>query len=288
MLMLPLRHFAESEDFPFYIQYGFHDKENEMHGHEDFSELVIVLEGHAQHIVENESYSISKGDVFVIDRYTHHRYIEAENFKICNIMFQPDVMFENIYHIRQNTGFQALFVLEPYYTQNNQFCSRLKLNADNFASVSKLIAQIVSEHTQKLDGWQTLVYARFIQLCVILSRLYETCGTDDSDDVLKLASAVAYLEKHFCDNVSIPELAQISGYSERQFSRLFKSAFSTTPNMHIIALRMQKAQQLLKNSEMSVGEIAWSCGYDDQNYFSRVFKRYVGLTPTEYKHNVLW
>ena len=286
MLELPLYIFAETDDFPFFIQYGFHDKECEMHGHLDFSELVIVMEGHATHVVENEQYPISKGDVFVLDQYTHHRYIEAEDFRICNIMFRPEVMFENIYHIRQNTGFQALFVLEPYYAQKHQFCSRLHLNVDDYSTIRKLIAEIMLEHTDKHDGWQTIVYAKFIQLCVMLSRLYQSYDAEEHNSIFKLAAAVAYIEKNFCSDISVTELAQISGYSERQFSRLFKSAFSTPPNTYITNLRIQKAQQLLKNSSQSIGEISWSCGYDDQNYFSRIFKKTVGLTPTEYKRNL--
>ena len=279
MLELPLCIFAETEDFPFYIQYGFHDKECEMHGHEDFSELVIVMEGYATHVVESEQYAISKGDVFVLDRYTHHRYINAESFRICNIMFRPEEMFHSGYHIRQNPGFQALFVLEPYYAQNNRFCSRLRLDSEDYARVMHLVSEIMQEHTRRQDSWQTLVYARFIQLCVMLSRLYQQYDEGADSAILKLAAAVAHIERNYCSAISISELAQISGYSERQFSRLFKSAFSLTPNHYITNLRIQKAQQLLQNTAQPIGEISWSCGYDDQNYFSRTFRKAVGSTP---------
>lgn len=287
MLELPLWIFAETEDFPFFIQYGFHEKECELHGHADFSELVVVLKGSAIHLVENEKYPIAEGDVFVIDQYTHHRYEDAKNFKICNIMFRPEYMFENLPHIRQNSGFQALFILEPYYAQNHQFCSRLRLKLEDFTVIQKLLAEMIQEHTQKAPGWQTLVYAKFIQLCIMLSRLYQTYDCADDNTVLKLAAAVAHIEQNYCSDINISQLAQIAGYSERQFSRLFKSAFSTTPNLYIINLRLQKAQQLLKNSCLTMGEISWSCGFNDQNYFSRIFKRYIGVTPTEYRNNTL-
>lgn len=288
MLEFPLQLFAETEDFPFFIHYGTHDKECEIHSHLDFSELVVVLEGSATHTVEKDSYTIKEGDVFVIDKYTRHQYEEAENFKLCNIMFRPEVMFENLHHIRQNTGFQALFILEPYYAQRHHFCSRLCLKPEDFSSIRKLLAEMIHEHTEKIDGWQTFIYAKFIQLCTILSRLYQSYDSEQKNDVLKLASAVAHIEKNFCTEISISDLAQIAGYSERQFNRLFKSAYSTTPNLYINTLRIQKAQQLLKNSNLSMGEISWNCGYSDQNYFSRIFKRHVGLTPTEYRMNVLW
>ena len=283
-----LSEFAETDDFPFFIQYGFHEGECYLHGHADFSELVIVLEGSAFQVVENDAYPIAEGDVFVLDKYTHHSYETAENLKICNIMFRPEVLFENLQHIRQNAGFQALFVLEPYYAQQHQFCSRLHLKPEDFTSINKLLAEMIFEHTQKTDGWQTLLYAKFLQLCTILSRLYQDYGEDHSSDVIKLATAVAYIEKNFCNEISLAGLAHMSGYSERQFNRLFKSAFSTSPSLYITNLRLQKAQLLLKNSSQTIGEISWNCGYSDQNYFSRIFKKYIGLTPTEYKQNALW
>lgn len=289
MLEMPLSIFTETEDFPFYIQYGFHEDECAIHGHVDFSELVVVLEGHAVHMVENESYPISKGDIFVLDRYTHHSYTEAQNFHICNIMFRPEVMFEHLTHIRQNAGFQALFILEPYYALNHQFCSRLRLKPEDFSSIKKLLAEMIHEHTQKTDGWQTMLYSKFIQLCTVLSRLYvQDVKPEGATDVIKLATAVAYIEKNFLSNISLSDLSHRTGYSERQFNRLFQSAFSVAPSQYITNLRLQKAQLLLKNSTDPIGEISWSCGYSDQNYFSRIFKKNIGLTPTEYRQNALW
>lgn len=288
MLNYRLYDFAETESFPFFIQYGFHDDVCSLHGHEDFSELVVVLEGSAMQFVENDTYPITAGDVFVIDKYTRHSYTEARNFKICNIMFRPELIFEGLNHIRQNAGFQALFVLEPYYAQRHQFCSRLRLQPKDFSAIKKLLAEMIHEHTQKTDGWQTMLYAKFIQLCTILSRLYQVSEQTRSDDIIKLATAVAHMEKNFCNDICLTELAHMTGYSERQFNRLFKSAFSTAPSQYITNLRLQKAQLLLKNSSLPIGEVSWNCGYSDQNYFSRIFKKYIGLTPSEYKKNALW
>lgn len=285
MLRFPIDIFTTSPDFPFHIQYGHHEGENcYIHGHEDFSELVIVLEGSAQHIVEDQSYPIAKGDVFVIDKYTEHGFTEARNLKICNIMFRPEVIFENIYDIRHTSGFQALFVLEPHYNKNHQFCSRLCLQSGDFFSVVKAIEEIMEEYNQKNEAWQTLVYTKFIELCVALSKFYKSYQGDNKNNIIKLAEAIVYIEKNFCEEISVSQLAQISGYSQRQFSRLFQFAFSVTPMGYITKLRLQKAEHLLKNTALSVGEVSWHCGYDDQNYFSRIFKKNIGISPTEFKN----
>ena len=118
---------------------------------------------------------------------------------------------------------------------------------------------------------------------MLLSRCYNTENVSPDHAFLKLADAVAYMENNYSDAISTETLAGIAGYSERQFLRLFKSVFATTPNLYIVNLRMKKAQQLLKAADATIGEIAWNCGYDDQNYFSRVFKKHTGMTPSEYQ-----
>lgn len=72
-----------------------------MHSHKDFSELVIVTEGSARHIVDNESYVISKGDVFVISGDTEHGFSDAQDLRICNIMFEPSFWTKNSYDIKK-------------------------------------------------------------------------------------------------------------------------------------------------------------------------------------------
>ena len=58
-----LNYFTKDDSFPFFIQYGGHEDTMFIHGHEDFSELVVVMDGTAEHIVENERFRIKKGDV---------------------------------------------------------------------------------------------------------------------------------------------------------------------------------------------------------------------------------
>lgn len=284
MIRLPLWIFTKSEDFPFFIQYGYHDSECYLHGHEDFSELVIVLEGSAEHTVGTEHYPISKGDVFVINQDTEHGFTGVSDFRICNIMFRPEVLFEHIYNIRQSPGFQALFVVAPHYLQNHRFSSRLHLQSQEFAAVKAMIRDMITEYNRKQEGWQTYCYACFLQLCVRLSRLYQLTDTEQHRCVMQLAAATAYMEGHFCSSISVAELAQMSGYSQRQFSRLFKEAYGVSPNAYITNLRIQKAQQLLQNTQLPIGEIAWNCGFEDQNYFSRMFRQTAGVTPSAYRN----
>lgn len=85
------------------------------------------------------------------------------------------------------------------------------------------------------------------------------------------------------DDVSIAQLARSQNMSEAHFIRSFKSYNGLTPRAYALKYRMEQAQSLLSDSDMSVGEIAAACGYADSLYFGRLFKKYIGLSPCEYR-----
>ncbi len=282
---MPMEIFTDTKDFPIHLQYGIHNGDDcYVHGHADFSELVVVLDGTAVHLAGKERYPISKGDVFVVSKFTSHGFVEANNIKICNIMFQPEVIFEKIYNLKETAGFQALFVVEPQQLQSGKFDSKLKLKSYDFELTKGIVSTMMKEYTQRREGWQTIVYSEFLQLCTCLSRSYEKCDVVSTGGAMKLAKAVAYIEKNFSHDISIAELSATVGYSERQLSRLFTETFSKTPVEYITRLRMHRAMELLRSTTETIGEIAWQCGFPDPNYFSRVFKKYTGQTPSVYRY----
>lgn len=284
LINMPLEIFTKEKDFPLHLQYGTHNADDcYVHGHADFSELVVVLDGSAVHIAGEERYSVSKGDVFVVSQYTAHGFAEADDLRICNIMFKPEMIFANIYNLRQSAGFQALFVVEPQQLKSGRFESRMKLSSQDFTRVSERIDDMMSEYAERSDGWQTAMYSSFLRLCTRLSRCYEKSNEMSGSGAMKLAKASAFIEKNYSRSISIGELARVAGYSERQLTRLFRETFSETPVSYITRLRMQKAQELLRSTDDTVGEIAWQCGYEDQNYFTRTFRKYTGFSPTEWR-----
>lgn len=278
--------FTDDVDFPFFIQYGGHENDLYIHSHSDFNELVIVIDGSAVHIVNNEEYPIKKGGVFVIGSDTVHGYKDPKNFRICNIMYRHDVMFSGLPDISSSAGYQALFVLEPCLTKDQSFKSRLSLKRENYRAVKMLIDKMLSEYENDSECRETVLTSMFIQLAVTLSRIYSFDCTEQEQDIINIAKAVSYIENHFSENIFISELAEISHYSERHFTRTFKKAYGVSPTAYIINLRINHACSLLKYSDMSISETAEKCGFDDVNYFSRLFKKQMGITPSKYKKEI--
>lgn len=283
MTKMKLNYFTNDDSFPFFIQYGRHDEDLFIHSHEDFSELVIVLEGSAAHIVDEEEFMIHKGDVFVISNNTSHGYRNTENFQICNIMYRLNYLFSGDYDITKSAGFHALFLLEPYYSKEYKFVSRLKLDQIHFDKVFSLIKRMNKEYEDKLEGWHTLLQANFMDLVVLLSRLYDFNTSSIKTDFINIAKAVSYIENHYMEDLSIQMLAELSHYSKRHFIRIFNETYHTTPVNYIISLKIRQGCALLKETDLPIATIATRCGFNDSNYFSRIFRKQMGITPTHYR-----
>lgn len=275
--------FTNDADFPFFIQYGWHDQELYLHCHRDFNELVIVTEGSAVHVVNSEEYAIEKGDVFVVGNDTVHGYKNPENFRICNIMYRHNEMFSALPDIMTGAGYQALFVLEPHITKEQSFRSRLRLKHENYKAVKRLLDDMLREYQSGEECRKTMLVSQFAHLAVTLSRLYSFDGGDGGQDVVNIAKAVSYMENHFTEDISAGQLAELSHYSERHFMRIFRKAYNASPLEYMIDLRINHACMLLKSTRLSIAETAGKCGFDDVNYFSRLFKKRMGITPSGYR-----
>ncbi len=283
MELMQLNYFTSDSNFPFFIQYGTHKERMFLHSHEDFCELVLVLEGSATHIVADERYTIQKYDVFVISNDTVHGYEDVTDFKICNIMFQMDEMFSKSFDIWKLEGFHALFVIEPYLAKDKLFQSRLRLTPPQFHEIELLIQRMVKEYQEKPDGWKTFLHTNFITLALELSRSYQIPHSTENLPLLHLIKPISYIEKHYMEPISLETLAKEANLSSRQLTRLFHKAYHTSPGNYLLQFRIQKAKTILNYSELSICDTAYQCGFNDSNYFSRQFQKLTGYTPTQYR-----
>jgi len=282
-----LSYFTQNNSDPYFIQYGAHDTDMPMHTHVDFSELVIVLSGTAAHKVDNETYRIQKGDVFVISKNTAHGYENTVDFRICNIMYPQDLLHHTDSDIRKSPGFHALFVIEPYFSMEHRFRSRLRLSSHEFEKLHTLLHSLIQEYTQKKDGWRTILKSQFMILVVFLSRTYSQTSFTHVSDVINFAKSVSYMEAHFNELITIEALASMSNLSTRHFARIFKATYTIPPINYLVNLRIQHACTLLKDTTLSILDVAYHCGFSDSNYFSRQFKQHLSLSPKEYRKKIL-
>ncbi len=98
-----------------------------------------------------------------------------------------------------------------------------------------------------------------------------------------LKKTLAYIQANYREGITQEQVAQAVHLSPGYLSRLFRKEQGVTFSEYLTSLRLEKAQQLLRTSELSIGEIAAEVGYSDPNYFSRVFSKTCGMSPSEFK-----
>ncbi|WP_310604479.1 AraC family transcriptional regulator [Anaerosporobacter sp.] len=277
-----LESFKNYRDFPMIIEYGFHNTDMFLHDHSNFYELTIILSGSATHIVNNERYTIHKGDVFVVGRDIVHGFENPSNFKLCNIMYKPEILLNTTHDIQESAGFHSLFVLEPYLSKNSHFTSHLQLPIPIFEVTNGLISMLVQEYNSENIGRTTMLQALFWNLVVLLARAYQV-EEHHKDSFLNIAVPLAYINQNYRETITVTELASMAHMSERNFTRVFHKAYGMSPSNYIIQLRIQHAYELLQNTEFSILEVAYMCGFRDSSYFTRQFKQASGFTPREYR-----
>ena len=94
-----------------------------------------------------------------------------------------------------------------------------------------------------------------------------------------------WLEHHYMRDVSLDQAAEAMGMSAFYFSRFFRTSYNQTFLEYLTAYRIDRAVELLQQTDIPVREIAVRVGYTDANYFTKVFKRHLGVTPTEYRNH---
>jgi AraC-like DNA-binding protein len=98
----------------------------------------------------------------------------------------------------------------------------------------------------------------------------------------RLLPALTYVEANYSEKVALGVVAQLCGLGRYQFSRAFKQAHGTTFREFLIVHRINKAMQMLKTHGASITDVAFSVGFNDLSHFAQMFRRYVGVCPSEY------
>ena len=115
----------------------------------------------------------------------------------------------------------------------------------------------------------------------LFSFLMKDAGSTYKSDII--CDAQNIIEHNLSGQISVADLAEKLGINPSYLTRIFKQKHSKSPKDYILDLKIKRAKELLKTTDVSVTDIARSIGFDDPLYFSRLFKKRTNLTPTEYR-----
>lgn len=250
----------------------------------DFDEIVIVLGGSGYQHINSESYFISMGDVFVVKGEAVHYFTDAHNLSLYNIGFQARVIDWFAPLLQQLPGYHTLFVLEPAYRKQNNFSQKLHLNASDLQTLSEMLNNLSAEFQCHKPGSEFIVTSLFMQITGFLCRKHSDLSTEDTYGVGACAQILEYIDENYTEVITLEQLSSVSGMSKNGIIAMFKRLYGMTPVKYINHLRLYKACELLKNTDIPISQIAYQCGFTDSNYFARVFKSLRGMTPRDYRN----
>ncbi len=283
-----VRHLTVSQHFPDphyrlrVMRVPQHGVSPDQHTH-DFSELVVILDGHGKHQVGREVYEIATGDVFVLLGDASHCYPEVKDLSLINILYDPANLRFPRADLGALPGYHALFEVEPRLRKRQRFQNRLKLGMDELGRLAKLIAELETELRAKAPGSRFVATAHFMQIIAFLARAYSKIPVEKQRTVTQISELLGYMEQHFAQPLSVADLTKIAHMSQTSLFRLFRQLMGRSPIDYLIRLRIHKAAQLLRREPLRVKEVSESVGFTDSNYFTRQFRQVMGVSPRAYQ-----
>ena len=226
-----------------------------------------------------------------------------ENIKIASkeaVLLQCDTFFLEFVNDRKGEEVELIAVhLYPEILKQiyeNELPSTIIENTLNAKSKKIVGSQIISKFIESLDFYfdnSTLVNDDLLELKIkeLVLLLIQSNNVESVLELIKnlytsrLVNLKDIVALHIYSNIGIEELAKLCQMSLSTFKREFQKEFDTTPLKYITAQKLKKAEKLLRIEDMTISEIAYEAGYSDPQYFTRAFKKNVGMTPTEYRAN---
>ena len=191
--------------------------------------------------------------------------------------FLPDIFWQVNSLQPLSVGQEDTSFTSPLWSLSEQ--KRLLKMVDDVRIVQE-IRSVINELQQQEEGYEYLVVLSYVELMVLIYR-YVSRHAFPPDMNSILQEAVMYLRQHYSADVAMADVAAHTGVSERYLRKLFAREFHLSPLGYLQRIRIDKAVELLKNTELSVKEVAYLCGYHSPQYFAHVFKQYSGIRPQE-------
>lgn len=194
------------------------------------------------------------------------------------------------FETQPDTAYSMAFLDAGSLDQGANFKNSVFTFADNriasgFAEVSREASRNDPMYSLLLEGWSLQTLSRLGTLSILQpSKIPQLSNTERSGRLTasRFDELRQFIEASYSMPLSVSLLAEVAGYSPRHFARAFRNTSGKTPLSYIMDLRIEHAKRLILRGELSMIEVALACGFGQSQWFSSVFRRQTGLTPTEF------
>ncbi|HWR10132.1 AraC family transcriptional regulator [Sporomusa sp.] len=269
-----------NRDFPVDIHRSEHQRLGtviECHWHENF-ELLYFEKGEAIIYCNSRPIRVGPGELIIINSNDLH-YGENVSPQLVYYVVEFDLSF---IHSNKIDLCQTKY-MTPLVQNRILFRNQIDQNNELLEEVRHLI----NEYYRQELGYELAVKAYIYRILVLLLRFYgeQTISESEKDrqrsNLSRLSPVLEYMDCYYTEKLSLEQLSSMANMSPHYFCRLFKHLTGKSPTEYINHLRLNKAVALLLESNLNITEIAMAVGFNDSNYFSRLFKKYKQVPPSK-------
>jgi len=251
------------------------------HWHNEW-EILRVLDGTLQMHLDDEEYIMQSGDILLMRGETLHGG-EPDNCIYECLVFDLYGLFRKMDMVKP--------YLRPFYQQQYlpQCCFPVTEDCAVHAIIEELMHAFHSASTIDCRELETVACLGRLFAWLLKNGRYlsipeqEFSGRHRIDQV---KSVLEYIETHYNSSISLEDLARIAGMNPKYFCRVFRSLTHHSPMDYVNFYRIEQAAYLLDNSDLTITTVGTECGFWESSYFTKVFKKYKGLTPQQYRRAV--
>ncbi|MBQ8255129.1 MAG: helix-turn-helix domain-containing protein [Clostridia bacterium] len=242
---------------------------SELQSHEHF-EIYCLTSGERKYFFDDRIYNISAPTVCVIPPFTLHK-TEGGAFRRITLNVSSDVLTDGELEHLYELGKHGVFKLDPD-------------KASLFLSM--LDESVILSYDQPGED---PIAPHFIHVLLSLLRHAEPIPYDVSEERTRTKKeppamrAVSYINKHYSENFTLDELCERIFVSKNTLCADFRSIMHCSVMEYRTFIRISKAKELLSSTKMGLERIASECGFSSANYFGLIFKKTVGISPTNYR-----
>lgn len=233
------------------------------HWHNYF-ELEIVAAGEGIHILNGEAYQFGKGDVYLLTPIDFHEIETTSYVEIINISFDDIWLPEDT-----RSFLYAADYAKKQHFEGNEY--------DRLVVAAELLRHEYESDALCVDQLLNYILSRFL-----LHNIKKTEGIATQEQLTGIKKAVAHIEMHFREKITLEFLADISGYSSTYFSELFKKVTGETYLERVTSLRINYAKGLLARG-LPVSDACFESGFGSLSNFLTAFKAKCDMTPSQYR-----
>ena len=232
------------------------------------TEFVYMVDGECDVKVGNKCYTCKNGDLVVIHSGEVHSFESKDVCTLYIVTFNPSI----VYNLQSEVCF-----LKNYITADELKETGLDIKVNN------ILEEMLFEKTNG-EGWnEVIIQADVIRMYGLLVRCFEKPVHPNDKNITrfkKFQAALLYIAEHFFENITLEDIAREINYNKTYVSTLFITYTGVNYKKYLDRFRINKALELIRDTDLSITDVALKCGYENVRTFNNTFKRIMGLSPT--------